>query len=95
MPMDIFSKEIDASLFEKQYRHTKTLHKPSIDEKTAKQIVERLLNAERPLLYVGGGIMLADASKELKELVDHLSIPMAYTLMGKGPFLMIIHLRSE
>ncbi|WP_017436025.1 thiamine pyrophosphate-binding protein [Saccharococcus caldoxylosilyticus] len=84
VPMDIFSKEIDVSLFEKQYRHTKTLHKPSIDEKTAKQIVERLLNAERPLLYVGGGIMLADASKELKELVDHLSIPVAYTLMGKG-----------
>ncbi|KYD10716.1 thiamine pyrophosphate-binding protein [Saccharococcus caldoxylosilyticus] len=84
VPMDIFSKEIDVSLFEKQYRHTKTLHKPSIDEKTAKQIVEKLLNAERPLLYVGGGIMLADASKELKELVDHLSIPVAYTLMGKG-----------
>ncbi|BDG36424.1 thiamine pyrophosphate-binding protein [Geobacillus sp. 44B] len=84
VPMDIFSKEIDVSLFEKQYRHTKTLHRPSIDEKTAKQIVERLLNAERPLLYVGGGIMLADASKELKELVDHLSIPVAYTLMGKG-----------
>lgn len=84
VPMDIFSKEIDVSLFEKQYRHTKTLHKPSIDEETAKQIVEKLLNAERPLLYVGGGIMLADASEELKELVDHLSIPVAYTLMGKG-----------
>jgi acetolactate synthase-1/2/3 large subunit len=84
VPMDIFSKEIDVSLFEKQYRHTKTLHKPSIDEETAKQIVEKLLNAERPLLFVGGGIMLADASEELKELVDHLSIPVAYTLMGKG-----------
>ncbi|GCD82178.1 acetolactate synthase, large subunit, biosynthetic type [Parageobacillus thermoglucosidasius] len=84
VPMDVFSKEIDVSLFEKQYRHTKTLHKPSIDEETAKQIVEKLLNAERPLLYVGGGIMLADASKELKEFVEHLSIPVAYTLMGKG-----------
>ncbi|BDG46835.1 thiamine pyrophosphate-binding protein [Parageobacillus sp. KH3-4] len=84
VPMDVFSKEIDISLFEKQYRHTKALHKPSIDEETAKQIVEKLLNAERPLLYVGGGIMLADASKELKEFVEHLSIPVAYTLMGKG-----------
>lgn len=84
VPMDIFSKEIDVSLFEKQNYHTKTLHKPSIDDETAKQIIEMILRAERPLFYVGGGIMLANAAAELKELVDHLSIPVAYTLMGKG-----------
>ncbi|RAK22029.1 acetolactate synthase-1/2/3 large subunit [Anoxybacillus vitaminiphilus] len=84
VPMDIFSKEVDVALFEKLNHHTKKLHKPSIDNETAKQIVEKLISAKNPLIYVGGGIMLADASKELQELVDHLSIPVAYTLMGKG-----------
>ncbi|MFP3124659.1 thiamine pyrophosphate-binding protein [Ectobacillus funiculus] len=84
VPMDIFSKEIDVALFEKLNHNTKTLHKPSIDDITARNIIEKLANAKNPLFYVGGGIMLADASKELRELVDHLSIPVAHSLMGKG-----------
>ncbi|WP_129727377.1 thiamine pyrophosphate-binding protein [Ectobacillus funiculus] len=84
VPMDIFSKEIDVALFEKLNHNTKTLHKPSIDDITARNIIEKLANAKNPLFYVGGGIMLADASKELRELVEHLSIPVAHSLMGKG-----------
>ncbi|WP_027415429.1 thiamine pyrophosphate-binding protein [Aneurinibacillus terranovensis] len=84
VPMDIFSKEIDVSLFEKLQFHTKTLHKPSIDDETATKIIQTLVNAKNPLFYVGGGIMLADASEELRELVDHLGIPVAYSAMGKG-----------
>ncbi|ABO67304.1 thiamine pyrophosphate-binding protein [Geobacillus thermodenitrificans] len=84
VPMDIFSKEVDVSLFEKQKRHTKALHKPSIDDETAKQIIENIMQAERPLVYVGGGIMLADAAKELKAFVEHFDLPVAHTLMGKG-----------
>jgi len=84
VPMDIFSKEVDVSLFEKQKRHTKTLHKPSIDDETAKQIIENIMQAERPLVYVGGGIMLADAAEELKAFVEHFDLPVAHTLMGKG-----------
>lgn len=84
VPMDIFSKEVDVALFEKLNHHTKKLHKPSIDNETAKEIVEKLIKAENPLIYAGGGIMLADASKELKELAEYFDIPVAYTLMGKG-----------
>ncbi len=40
--------------------------------------------AKKPTLYVGGGIMLADATAELREFVDHLQIPVAHTIMGKG-----------
>ncbi|KPD00401.1 Acetolactate synthase large subunit [Geobacillus sp. BCO2] len=68
----------------KQKRHTKTLHKPSIDDETAKRIIEKLMQAERPLVYVGGGIMLADAAEELKTFVEHFDLPVAHTLMGKG-----------
>jgi acetolactate synthase I/II/III large subunit len=84
VPMDVFSKEIDPVLFEKQKHNTKKLQKPSIDEITAKQIIQTLVNAKNPVIYVGGGVVLADATEELRELVDHLSIPVAHSLMGKG-----------
>ena len=44
----------------------------------------RLAEAERPVLYVGGGVLLSRASDELRRFVDHLGIPVAYSLMGKG-----------
>lgn len=84
VPMDIFSKEIDTALFERQMQHTKSLFKPSISDATAARIIRTLVEAKRPLLHVGGGILLADAAKELKDLVDHLSIPVTHSTMGKG-----------
>jgi acetolactate synthase-1/2/3 large subunit len=84
VPMDIFSKEIETSWFDRLKHNTKALYKPSIDEKTARKIIQKLVEAKDPLFYVGGGIMLADAAEELRELVDHLNIPVAHSLMGKG-----------
>ena len=84
VPMDIFSKEIDVARFERLRHNTKTLHRPTLDEETASEIIRRLMAAKRPLLYAGGGIIRAQATAELRELVDHLQIPVAYTLMGKG-----------
>ena len=84
VPMDIFSKEVDVKLFERLRLNAKKLKRPSLDEETGAEIVKRLTSAKNPLLYVGGGIMLADATAELRELVDHLQIPVAHTLMGKG-----------
>jgi acetolactate synthase-1/2/3 large subunit len=84
VPMDIFSKQIDVALFDRLRHNSKALRRPSLDDATARDIVRTLLAAKRPVLYVGGGIMLADATAELRELVDHLQIPVAHTLMGKG-----------
>jgi acetolactate synthase-1/2/3 large subunit len=84
VPMDIFSKEIDVALFQRLELNTRSLHKPSIDDQTAMHIVKTLLAAKNPLVYVGGGIILADAAEELKEFVTHLSLPVAHSLMGKG-----------
>jgi acetolactate synthase-1/2/3 large subunit len=84
VPMDIFSKEIDVALFERVLKNTRQLAKPSLDEETAEKIVRQLLAAKTPLLYVGGGIMLADCTTELREFAEHLQIPVAHTLMGKG-----------
>jgi acetolactate synthase-1/2/3 large subunit len=84
VPMDIFSEKVDVARFERLRANAKSIARPSLDELTANAIVEKLLAAKRPVLYVGGGIMLARATAELREFVDHLQIPVAHTLMGKG-----------
>jgi acetolactate synthase-1/2/3 large subunit len=54
-----------------------------------KQVREaaRLINtAHRPVLYVGGGVIKADASAELLELAELTGIPVVTTLMARGAF---------
>ncbi len=84
VPMDIFSQEVDTALFDRLRDHTKQLEKPSIDDTLARRIIQELLDAKQPVIYAGGGVILADAARELAELVDHLGVPVAHTLMGKG-----------
>ncbi|MCK9983619.1 MAG: acetolactate synthase I/II/III large subunit [Azoarcus sp.] len=84
VPMDFFSREIDVSLFTRLRHHTKALQKPSIDDVTAKKIVQALLDAKDPVIYAGGGVILADAAEELRAFAEHLSLPVAHSLMGKG-----------
>ena len=84
VPMDVFSAEIDVALWERTQANAKSLHKPSLDDETAEAMIRALLGAQTPLMYVGGGILLADAATEMRELAEHLSLPVAHTLMGKG-----------
>lgn len=84
VPMDIFSQRIPADSFDRIRDNTRALVKPSIDDDTAREIVGRLAKADRPVAYVGGGILLAKASEELREFVEHMGLPVAHSLMGKG-----------
>ncbi|WP_313072756.1 acetolactate synthase 3 catalytic subunit [Melaminivora sp.] len=45
-----------------------------------------LLNAKRPYIYTGGGILLGNACAELRTLVDMLGYPVTHTLMGLGAY---------
>ncbi len=84
VPMDIFSEVIPSDSFDRIRDNTRALKKPSIDDETAREIVEALAKAENPVAYVGGGILLAQASEELREFVEHMGLPVAHSLMGKG-----------
>jgi acetolactate synthase I/II/III large subunit len=55
----------------------------------AKQVREAarlVLEARRPVLYVGGGVIRADASAELKVLAELTGMPVVTTLMARGAF---------
>jgi acetolactate synthase-1/2/3 large subunit len=63
-------------------------YKP-VDKGHAGQIrkaVQLLLQAERPMIYTGGGVVLASAAPELNKLVDKLGFPVTNTLMGLGAY---------
>ncbi|CAN5227373.1 acetolactate synthase 3 catalytic subunit [soil metagenome] len=51
-----------------------------------RKAVQLLLQAERPMIYTGGGVILANASPELNKLVDKLGFPCTNTLMGLGAY---------
>ena len=84
VPMDIFSEVISSETFDRIIDNTRALVKPSIDDDTARQIVTSLATAKDPIAYVGGGILLAQASEELREFTDHMGLAVAHSLMGKG-----------
>ncbi len=55
---------------------------PSGDE--VKTAVDMLMNAKRPLLMAGGGVVRSGASDEFRELVRHTNFPAITTVMGRG-----------
>ncbi len=51
-----------------------------------RKALQLLLNAKRPYIYTGGGVLLGNATAELRALVDLLNYPVTNTLMGLGAF---------
>ena len=49
-----------------------------------RRAAQMMWEAERPLVYAGGGVIAANASSELRELVEQLDVPTVCTLMGLG-----------
>lgn len=51
-----------------------------------RKALQLLMNAKRPYVYTGGGVLLSNASQELRTLVDMLGYPCTNTLMGLGAY---------
>jgi len=84
IPMDVFSGKLDAQPLTVARRPTHDRPRGSAEGLAA---AARLLCAARqPLIFVGNGVLLSEASRELRELAEFLNIPVATTLMGKGAF---------
>jgi acetolactate synthase-1/2/3 large subunit len=54
--------------------------------KMIKEAAKLMLRAERPLLYLGGGVLKARAAEYVREIAELLNIPVVTTLMARGAF---------
>ncbi|MFQ5839616.1 MAG: glyoxylate carboligase [Candidatus Methylomirabilales bacterium] len=81
LPLDVqrgeveYDPDIDAPL---------EVTKPSPDPRQLRRAIEMLLAAKRPILMMGGGVMLAGAAQEFVELAEYLQIPVVPTYMAMG-----------
>lgn len=51
-----------------------------------KKVLQALMQAKRPVVYVGGGVITSSASEELLALAEKLNLPITSSLMGLGAF---------
>jgi acetolactate synthase-1/2/3 large subunit len=85
LPKDILVKETELVWPERvslrSYNPTYDGHPGQI-----KRAARLLATAQRPVLYVGGGVISSDAHQELRELAELTEVPVTTTLMGLGAF---------
>lgn len=80
-PSDKFAYVMPQTVNIRSYQPTNKGHGGQI-----KKAIETLLSAKRPVLYSGGGVVLGNASEELRQLADLLKLPVTNTLMGLGAY---------
>ena len=82
----------DVSMAKTAYFYPKTVemrsYKPSVKGHTGqiKRAMQLLLEAKRPMIYIGGGAILGDAAPQVTQLVRMLGYPCTNTLMGLGAY---------
>ncbi|MFC9732206.1 glyoxylate carboligase [Streptomyces roseolus] len=81
LPIDVQLTEIE---FDPETYEPLPVYKPTATRAQAEKALSFLLEAERPLIVAGGGIINADASDLLVEFAELTNIPVISTLMGWG-----------
>jgi acetolactate synthase-1/2/3 large subunit len=85
LPTDVCSQEvqgeIDTTMRLPGYKPVTSGHALQIQK-----AAEAINKAQRPVLYVGGGVLSSNASAELTELARKANVPVTTTLMGMGVF---------
>ena len=83
-------KDVTANKCEFQYPETVSMRSYNPVKKghagQIKKAVQLLLDAERPMVYTGGGVVLSNASAQLKDLLKLTGFPITNTLMGLGGY---------
>jgi len=85
LPSDIQMQETEFEypdkIYLRSYNPTFEGHKGQI-----KRLAKAIETAKQPVLYIGGGVIIADASPEISELAHKANIPVTTTLMAMGAF---------
>jgi acetolactate synthase-1/2/3 large subunit len=81
-------KDVTGEMAEFDYPETVDLptYKPRYkgNDRQIRKAVDAVLSAKKPLLYIGGGVILSGAAESVRELADMAQIPAVETLMARG-----------
>ena len=81
------TKDVTANTFEYEPMKQEEVRLPkTYSEADLNRAADLICEARKPFFYVGGGVILSNASEELRQLVDKVHAPVCDTLMGKGSF---------
>lgn len=85
LPKDIINSKLD---FEARKPIRMRSYQPNIEPHMGQidEACRLIMDARKPVLYVGGGVILSDGAAELTALATKLNIPVTMTLMGLGAF---------
>ena len=79
------TKDLTANTCEYEKREPLPFKNPcKYTDADIEQAITLMKAAQRPFIYVGGGAVISDAYKEVRELAEILDTPVCDTLMGKG-----------
>jgi len=85
-------KDVMNPLVKLPYEYPKTIsmrsYKPTTEghKGQIKKALKALLEAKKPVLYIGGGAIISGAHQPILKLAEHLNLPVVSTLMGLGAF---------
>ena len=82
------TKDATARKTEYEYRKPEPVVRveDTIREEDVEKAVEMISHAKRPFVFVGGGAIIGNASRELAEFAHRIDAPVCDSLMGKGAF---------
>ncbi|MDP8925521.1 MAG: glyoxylate carboligase, partial [Actinomycetota bacterium] len=83
LPLDVQTSGLEVD-FDPRRGGPLYFERPAPRPNAIRQAVEMILEAQRPVLMPGGGVIIADAAQELVELAEYLQTPVSPTYMGKG-----------
>ena len=81
LPLDVQKGEIE---YDPALDSKLEFMKPAPNRKKIQRAIEMLLAAKNPVLLLGGGVIIANATQEFAQLAEYLQIPVVTTYMGKG-----------
>lgn len=86
-------KDVQQAIFEPHFSQSINLPgyqlettQPQASDAELQQVLQLITQAQRPVLYIGGGVISADAHLELRQFAELTGLPVASTLMGLGAF---------
>lgn len=82
------AKDVTANKAEYEKKEPEKIERISntIKESDINSALELIQESKKPMIFVGGGAVISDAEKELKEFVNKVDAPVTDSLMGKGAF---------